>query len=71
MDEHDEVPVLPVSDVARAVAALRDVLGLDVLEDHGWMATVGEPGGARVHVVDESALAAAADEGAPAVVRVA
>ena len=71
MDERDEVPVLPVSDVARAVATFRDLLGLEVLEDLGWTATVGEPDGARVRVVAEAALAATADDGEPAVIRVA
>jgi catechol 2,3-dioxygenase-like lactoylglutathione lyase family enzyme len=57
MDARDEVPVLAVRDVARAVTAFRDVLGLEVLEHLGWMALVGEPGGARVLVVAEAAVA--------------
>ncbi len=56
MEVRDEVPVLAVSDVARAVTAFRDVLGLEVLEDLGWMAVVGEPAGARVLVVAEAAV---------------
>jgi catechol 2,3-dioxygenase-like lactoylglutathione lyase family enzyme len=71
MDERDEVPVLPVSDVPRAVAALRDVLGLEVVEDLGWMATVGDGDGALVRVVADAVLAATADDGGPAVIRVA
>ncbi len=70
MDERDEVPVLPVSDVPRAVAALRDVLGLEVVEDLGWMATVGDGDGALVRVVAEAVLTPTADDG-PAVIRVA
>jgi catechol 2,3-dioxygenase-like lactoylglutathione lyase family enzyme len=71
MDEHDEVPVLPVRDVGRAVATFRDVLGLEVIEDLGWMATIGERGGALVRVVAEAALAPMSDDDAPAVIRVA
>ncbi len=71
MDERGEVPVLAVRDLARAVAALREVLGLVVLQDLGWMALVGEPGGARMLVVAEDTVGDLAAGAEPAVVRVA
>jgi len=40
------VPILSVSDVAASVVAYRAALGLDVLMDHGWIATLGNKGGA-------------------------
>ncbi len=71
MDGPEESAVLAVRDVARAVATFRDVLGLDVVEDLGWMARVGVPGGPQVLVVAEDVAVAAADGQEPAVIRVA
>jgi predicted enzyme related to lactoylglutathione lyase len=35
------VPILTVDDLASAVSVYQDVLGLDVLMDHGWIVTLG------------------------------
>lgn len=70
MDVRGEVAVLAVRDVPRAVATFRDVLGLDVVEDHGWMATVGVTDGPRVLVVAEDAALEVLD-GDPNVIRLA
>lgn len=44
------VPVLSVTDVEAAVAEYVSLLGLDVLMNHGWIATLGTaaPGGGAV-----------------------
>lgn len=55
MDPHRAVPVLSVRDVGQAVAAFRDVLGLDVLVDLGWIATVGAADGPQVSLMTEDA----------------
>lgn len=41
------VPNLTVDDLAQAVAEHRTVLGFDVLMDHGWIVTLGDPSGTR------------------------
>lgn len=41
MDIRRAVPILTVADVAAAVAEYRQVLGLEVLMDLGWIATLG------------------------------
>ena len=70
MDAHSEVAVLAVRDVSQAVATFRDVLGLQLVEDRGWMATVGVRGGPRVLVVSEDVALEVLD-GDPTVIRVA
>lgn len=52
------VPVLSVPDVPRAVAVFRDVLGLEVVMDLGWVATLGTVGGPQISVMHEDATAA-------------
>ena len=37
------VPIVTVDDVAAAVAQYTAVLGLDVVMDHGWIATLADP----------------------------
>ena len=54
---HRAVPVLTVRDVAQAVATCRDVLGMEVVMDHGWIATVGSVDGAQVSLMTEDASA--------------
>ena len=41
MDLRRAVPILTVADVAAAVAEYQQVLGLEVLMDLGWIATLG------------------------------
>ena len=71
MDVRGQLQVLPVRNVARAVATFRDVLGFRVLVDHGWAATIGVHDGAQMLVVDEQALAVRAGSSVPDIVRVA
>lgn len=52
------VPVLSVPDVARAVGVFRDVLGLEVVMDLGWVATLGSVEGPQISVMHEDATAA-------------
>ena len=52
------VPVLSVPDVPRAVSVFRDVLGLDVVMDLGWVATLGSVDGPQISVMHEDATAA-------------
>ncbi|TPX18491.1 uncharacterized protein E0L32_011604 [Thyridium curvatum] len=42
---HRIVPNLVVSDIRSAAAEYQAVFGLDVLMDHGWIATLGDPTG--------------------------
>ncbi|MDO9408359.1 VOC family protein [Patulibacter sp.] len=39
------VPILTVADLRAAVETYRSVLGVEVLMDHGWIVTLGTPGG--------------------------
>lgn len=57
MDLLRAVPILTVSDVQAAVREYGDLLGLDVLMDLGWIATLGSPDGAQFSVmsIDQSA----------------
>jgi catechol 2,3-dioxygenase-like lactoylglutathione lyase family enzyme len=48
MEPSRAVPVLTVPDLAAAVATYRDVLGLDVLMDLGWVVTLGRGAAAQV-----------------------
>jgi len=52
------VPVLSVPDVQRAVSVFRDVLGLEVVMDLGWVATLGSVDGPQISVMHEDATAA-------------
>jgi uncharacterized glyoxalase superfamily protein PhnB len=38
------VPILTVPDVQAAIAEYQELLGLEVLMDHGWIATLGSSG---------------------------
>ena len=58
MDLNRAVPVLSVPDVQRAVAVFRDVLGLEVVMDLGWVATLGSVEGPQISVMHEDATAA-------------
>ena len=71
MDAQGEVAVLAVPDVRQAVATFRDVLGLEVVEDRGWMAAVGVADGPRVILVAEDAALGPVEAGDPDVIRVA
>jgi catechol 2,3-dioxygenase-like lactoylglutathione lyase family enzyme len=57
MQLHRAVPVLTVRDVRQAVATFRDVLGLEVVMDLGWVATVGAVDGPQVTLMTEDATA--------------
>jgi predicted enzyme related to lactoylglutathione lyase len=46
------VPILTVSDVDAAIQEYSDLLGLDVLMNLGWVATLGRSGGAQFSVMD-------------------
>lgn len=52
MDLLRAVPILTVSDVAAAVREYSELLGLDVLMDLGWVATLGTHGTAQFSVMD-------------------
>jgi predicted enzyme related to lactoylglutathione lyase len=52
MDLLRAVPVLTVTDVDAAVQEYSDLLGLDVLMNLGWAATLGTSGGAQFIVMD-------------------
>ena len=58
MDLLRAVPILTVPDVAAVVEEYRDLLGVDVLMDLGWVATLGTSGVAQFSVMD-------ADQSAP------
>lgn len=51
MELQRAVPILTVADVPAAVAEYRALLGLDVLMDHGWIATLGSQGRAQFSVM--------------------
>ena len=46
------VPMLTVTDVDAAIQEYSDLLGLDVLMNLGWVATLGTSGGAQFSVTD-------------------
>jgi predicted enzyme related to lactoylglutathione lyase len=52
MDLLRAVPILTVSDVEAAVREYSELLGLDVLMNLGWVATVGTHSGAQFSVMD-------------------
>jgi predicted enzyme related to lactoylglutathione lyase len=45
------VPILTVADVGAAVREYTSLLGLEVVMDHGWIATLGCSNGARISVM--------------------
>lgn len=52
------VPILTVSDMDRAVAEHRAVLGMDVVMDHGWIVTLGDDAGHQLSLLTRDASAA-------------
>lgn len=52
MDLLRAVPILTVTDVDAAVQEYSKLLGLDVLMNLGWIATLGTSGGAQFSVMD-------------------
>ena len=52
MDLLRAVPILTVPDVEAAVREYADLLGLDVLMNLGWVATLGTGGAAQFSVMD-------------------
>ncbi len=52
MDLLRAVPILTVSEVDAAVQEYSQLLGLDVLMNLGWVATLGTQGGAQFSVMD-------------------
>ncbi len=57
MDVLRAVPILTVNDVEAAVEEYTTLLGLDVLMDLGWVATLGTSGGAQLSVMGIDASA--------------
>jgi catechol 2,3-dioxygenase-like lactoylglutathione lyase family enzyme len=51
------VPVLTVADVHVAVEEYRALLGLEVVMDHGWIATLGSASGPQFSVMDRDVTA--------------
>ncbi|MCT1478718.1 VOC family protein [Microbacterium sp. p3-SID336] len=51
------VPNLTVTDLPRAVAEHAAVLGLRVLMDHGWIATLGDDEGHQLSLITQDASA--------------
>jgi hypothetical protein len=51
------VPILTVSDVRASVGEYQSLLGLDVLMDHGWIATLGSTGRAELSVMSRDLTA--------------
>lgn len=57
MDLHRAVPILTVADVQTAAQEYTAVLGLDVVMDHGWIATLGSSGGPQFSVMSRDLTA--------------
>lgn len=57
MELQRAVPILTVPDVRAAVEEYRSLLGLEVLMDHGWIATLGSSGGAQFSVMSHDLTA--------------
>ena len=51
------VPILTVSDLRRAVEEHRQVLGMTVLMDHGWIVTLGDEAGHQLSLMTADASA--------------
>lgn len=54
------VPNLVVSDLSGAVAEHQEVLGFDVLMDHGWIVTLGDDSGHQLSLMTADASAGVA-----------
>lgn len=52
------VPDLTVSDLAKAIEEHTEVLGLDVIMDHGWIVTLGNKSGHQLILMTSDASAA-------------
>jgi catechol 2,3-dioxygenase-like lactoylglutathione lyase family enzyme len=57
MDLQRAVPILTVADVPAAVAEYAALLGLDVVMNHGWIATLGSARGPQLSVMTRDATA--------------
>lgn len=57
MDLHRAVPVLTVPDLDTAIAEYTAILGLDVLMNHGWIATLGTGRAAQLSLITHDATA--------------
>jgi catechol 2,3-dioxygenase-like lactoylglutathione lyase family enzyme len=53
------VPDLTVSDLAEAVRQHAEVLGLEVVMDHGWIVTLSDEGGQQLSLMTADATAEA------------
>lgn len=51
------MPNLVAEDLAAQVAQHRDVLGFDVLMDHGWIVTLGDANGHQLSIMTQDATA--------------
>lgn len=51
------VPDLTVTDVAEAVRLHTEILGLEVVMDHGWIATLSDAAGNQLSLMDADATA--------------
>ncbi len=51
------VPNLVVADLPRAVSEHREVLGFEVLMDHGWIVTLGDAAGHQLSLMTADASA--------------
>lgn len=54
------VPNLVVSDLSGAIAEHQEVLGFDVLMDHGWIVTLGDDNGHQLSLMTADASAGVA-----------
>lgn len=52
------VPILTVADVASAVEVHRQVLGMSVVMDHGWIVTLADESGRQLSLMTRDASAA-------------
>jgi len=52
------VPILTVPDVRQAVREHREVLGLEVVMDHGWIVTLADDDGHQLSLMSRDASAA-------------
>ncbi|MGO1408311.1 MAG: VOC family protein [Brachybacterium sp.] len=57
MKIHRIVPDVTVSDLAKAAAEYAEVLGLEVVMDHGWIITLADEAGHQLSLITEDASA--------------
>jgi catechol 2,3-dioxygenase-like lactoylglutathione lyase family enzyme len=57
MDLNRAVPILSVEDLPKAIEAYTEVLGLEVLMNHDWIATLGSGGSAQLSLTTADATA--------------